>query len=311
MDKLDQIEVSPRSIEQILSREEIETIEESTKRGRVYGFLDRAPETFAQEMESEGSADGDYQGKKFYWGKDAEISLIDELRLHLDSLFKRGVPCVNVVDFGAGGAKTLLLLAQKSPGLIRAGKLRLIATNLISSAPTLEDIQEMERIAREEFSQPVIKEDHIRLLEENIQSRGVEFIRADALELFDHLKGKPVHLMFMFSTPSRTAKANKGILKLTSKMLDPKFGSVLIDSAGTQYGIDQTFYEGLSNFKQKGFETVEGPRNPDILVYAAPECPRFDFNPSSMKTNALEDLDRPPSLHQRLRARLFRRFPKT
>lgn len=130
---------------------------------------------------------------------------------------------------------------------IKAGRVRVIATN-IDAAPTEEDIRVIKLRYPHEHGKNVV---------EALTEKTVIYAKADILELYELLKGDPVHLLFMIDMLPFTEDYNAALLKITGEMLHSRLGTAVFSFDKThltdRYHVIR---QGLDDLIQKGFRSV-------------------------------------------------------
>jgi hypothetical protein len=280
---------SAKSIEQILSHEELTAIKHATD----YWRKDRKANSFEEELRETNSIGmGDYQRDvdTDMLALPRSVDIAKESESYIRTLVDKGVKRVNVVDFGAGAAKTTTTVAGLVGDLVKEGKVHFVATNLYA-APTIEEVEKLSQGGRKTYHKDFTKE-HKKFLQWALREKTVDFLRGDMIDLYKHMKGEPVHLMFNVNTSSTPGlyKINDAILKVTSEMLDPQFGTLVVDRNRLGGYPDQAirngktpkqlFAAGVDYLKAKGFvdvyESMPDHKNSDgITVFQAPQAPSF------------------------------------
>lgn len=227
---------------------------------------------------------GDYQRRVEEQYKNP-VKISDEIAKYAENLLKRGVKRVNVVDFGAMAASTMCEVALQKEKLIKQGKLNIVATN-IASKPTLADINWLKK-HREHTAE------HIENLEWVLKKKLVDFEQADIIELFQMMQGQPIHLMFIVDTIIWAPEYTDILLKAVSRMLDPRFGSLVLTpinetvgsskvySRDNKLGLD-LYKDGIKYLETAGFRDIDQSldrrlsrsRSP-LVRFQAPESPNF------------------------------------
>ncbi len=253
--------------------------------GRIYNS------SFSLEMVGHvGVNTGDYQSdlNVFLPKEDMQPNnLVEQIREYCQELFLGGEKQVTIVDFGGAQATTLCRVSEVLEPLIKAGRLRLIATNL-HSAPTPEDIEYLEKLnntRRADFDRYRYRPDLNDVLKA-LNTKNVEYVRADILELHKLMGDNPIHLMFMFHIFEGFNAGNIGdhLLRIAGTMLDPDKGTLVLGHALAptpmpvfERGEIPTEYfirEGMQALKTSGFRqpVYYGRR---FQVFQAPQAPEF------------------------------------
>ncbi len=107
---------------------------------------DYGPTTFEREISTDTPYHkGDYQ-ETLKWRTEITekdmVYLPAEIQRWVQKLLKQGVSPVNIVDFGAATAKTSVYTADRMKGLIKEGKVKIIATNYHAS-PEEKDVEDL------------------------------------------------------------------------------------------------------------------------------------------------------------------------
>lgn len=260
-----------------ISKDEIDIVSNHSQEVRdgVEGALYR--DNFYMEMVGHvGVNQGDYQKDLLrYIEKDEPVDLVQEVVGFCQTLIASGTNQVTAVDFGAARATTLCRTSRVLEDLVRQRKLRFIATNMYSS-PSEADIAQIKSTNQfGEYNELIYA----------IETGNVEYIKADILELEEIMGGKPIHLMYMFHIFEGFNAGNISdiLLKMTTRMLDPKTGTLVLGHAltsalitipqrGNRINWDLTEI-GIDSLVSNGFkQTKYGSR---FHVFQAPQAPPF------------------------------------
>lgn len=206
------------------------------------------------------------------------VKLAEEIASYAREVLASGEPHVNIVDFGAGGAKTMREAAVLMDEEIKAGKVRITATNL-------HGLPDIERQPESDYSGPLAP----------IRDRTVVFEQSDILELHRKMRSDPVHLLFMMNTFSSTDFYNDAVLKIAANILHPQKGTAVFGFGGmlTQQPLllDDTgktthdlIDDGLTALEERGFRgrdpiTKHATRFTRRLyrIHQASQAPNFHF----------------------------------
>lgn len=307
------------SPEKILSPEELESIQLETQLRR-----NNSTPSFLYEMDhTNGVGKGDYQQDIDMLNLENPVDIVAESVDYIHALIDLGVQRVNIVDFGTGAARTISAIAERLHEQISQGKVQIIATDLFA-VPTTEEI---DKLASEEYKYRTdlhLEPAHAQLLKNVLTNKSVTFLRADILELFEYMKGEPIHLLFMMNTFSSTEDINDIILKMLAKMLDRQYGTAILglenlDNDRRYYNTSfeasrperngrsyrELLYEGLNHLRENGFRRTD--RGTDwssqsINIYQAPQAPHFNLRQESRESTSITESKpvSPPSVWKKL-----------
>lgn len=258
---------------------------------------DYGPTTFEREISTDTPYHkGDYQ-ETLKWRTEITekdmVYLPAEIQRWVQKLLKQGVSPVNIVDFGAATAKTSVYTADRMKGLIKEGKVKIIATNYHAS-PEEKDVEDLKYNPSRYFgiNSPdyILEPDHLKLLQQAIHEKTVTFLRAGVLDLYEFMNGQPIHLMFRMNL--QAPYHYDATLKIISEMMDPNYGTLImsLDTPPPFYKLDpaieslyefKALQEGLKSLEEKGFKD-EWTMGRDLRigkgsigVYQASKAPKF------------------------------------
>ncbi|MGA2968128.1 MAG: hypothetical protein ABSD69_03100 [Candidatus Levyibacteriota bacterium] len=246
---------------------------------------------FALEMVGHvGVNTGDYQSDLNLYLDEEDMQpndLVGQIKEYCRELLLSGEKQVTIVDFGGAQATTLCKVSEQLKPLIKAGRLRLIATNLFSS-PTPEDIEYLE-VLNNTHRVDLTGYDYFRQqdhLLNALRTKNVEYVQADILELHKLMGDNPIHLMFMFHIFEGFNAGDIGdvLLKIAGTMLDPDKGTLILGHAlvpspmpalqrGDRLTVD-LIREGMASLETSGFRKPQyyGRR---FHVFQASQAPEF------------------------------------
>lgn len=205
------------------------------------------------------------------------VNVAEEIASYARQVLASGEPRVNIVDFGAGGAKTMREAAVLLDEEIKAGRVHITATNL-HGLPNIEGYPE------DSFTGPFAP----------IRDKTVVFEKADILKLHQKMRSQPAHLLFMMNTFSFTEPYNDAVLKIAADILHPQKGTAVFGFGGmlTQPPLPlddngktthDLIHEGFRALERRGFHG----RNPVVentgklrgfyRIYQASQAPRFNL----------------------------------
>ena len=283
-----------RRVEEILTSEQLTAVRHATEDSREHGLYvkkDSTPSFLTELRETSGVGNGDYE-EEIYIREYEPADLSLEIQNYTEELLQRGVTRVNIVDFGAGGAKTLCRAGESMQTLVNEGKVRFVATNLYAT-PTPEFLDLVDDYLELHRELSGVNPEQVELLRRTLKNNTVNFLRADVLDLFEYMQDEPIHLLFMSHTFSPASHINDAILSLASEMVDHQNGSLVLglENLGTSwYGktlderggktVRQLMDEGLEAVKEAGFESkveVSDRRHQlgSFVVYQASNAPPF------------------------------------
>lgn len=252
-------------------------------------------DSFAKEMIGHvGINTGNYSDDLIYslYGKDQEsevgmkpVNLAEEVKNFCQTLLDKGEQQVIVVDFGAGQATTLCAAAKMMEDLIHQGRVKFIATNGYSE-PRDSDLAEL--VFRNNQKDRFGANLNYDLLIYAIAHKTVDYKKADILELYELVKGKKIHLMFMSHIWENfnVGEISDLVLKIASEMLHPDYGTAIVAHSHAPTTIEtkrgytsQLVDEGLDHLEFSGFhENKHRDRFRNrILVYQATNAPFFNL----------------------------------
>lgn len=223
-----------------------------------------------------GNSEGEYKVRFYNPESHERLSANDMIVTYVQTLLKKGVSPVTVIDFGAGEGLTLCNASLKLKDEIKTGKAQLVATNLVAK-PTLEDIEKLRADRRL----------HLKPLEDALRENLVEFLKADIDELEDKLDGRKVDLMFMVNMFGFTDHFNDRLLATTAEILNTQSGTLVTGHrkmGGTLPYLDpwKVLNAGLDNIKAHGFK--QRPNSPlkqesrlTFTLFQASQAPQLEI----------------------------------
>lgn len=320
-----------RPIEQVVTPKELTLLR---RHSSVEG---RKPKSFSTELSQDTPYHkGDYQAiiDEGMLGKENTVNIVKEIQRYTEELLGMGIEPVTIVDYGAATAKTSLEAAEKIKPLVKAGRVKYIATEFFA-IPTQQDVAELAGNPHtyiEDFGYPEyqLEPEHIRLLQQALKEGTITFLRAGGVELYEALGENKAHLMFWMNMPQPEYADVQ--LKLISEMLDSNYGTLVIcKSEPLKHKLfladifdkdmperkDLTYEEvlqaGLNSLAEKGFkegaiiheDIYKTGIDKHTVVYQAPKAPKF-FLYNSPERRRLISASKPNPL-QRFFPRFLRR----